>query len=120
LLEISRTEAHKKLYQSEYQAAIPAALQALRCSMDLFGQDSINIVPSYLLLGEASIGLKEYNQAEEYLSLAKWAIIKSKVVGEYEIEAQLHHNFGLLYLANKNFKEASLHIAQEVRDVFVK
>lgn len=36
--------------------AVPAALQALRFSMDIHGKDSVELVPSYLLLGEASIG----------------------------------------------------------------
>ena len=83
-------------------------------SMEIYGQDSLDLVPAYLLLGEASIGLKEYNQAEEYLSLAKWAIMKSKAFHEHSIQAQLHHNFGLLYAANRNFPVALTHVAQEV------
>ena len=81
--------------------------------MEIWGQDSLDLVPSYLLLGEASVGLKQYNQAEEYLSLAKWAIMKSKAFDAHEIQAQLHHNFGLLYAANKNFPRALEHVAQE-------
>ncbi len=114
LLEVAQTEAHKKLFQGEYDLAIPAALQALRISMEIYGQDSLELVPSYLLLGEASIGLKEYNQAEEYLSLAKWAIMKSKAFDEHAIQAQLQHNFGLLYAANKDYPRALEHVAQEV------
>jgi hypothetical protein len=56
LLEMARTEAHKKLYEGRFDLAIPAALQTLRFSTEVHGQNSIEVVPSYLLLGEASIG----------------------------------------------------------------
>jgi hypothetical protein len=56
LFEITKTEAQKLLFEGQYDLAIPAALQALRFSMALSGQDSIDLVPSYLLLGKASIG----------------------------------------------------------------
>ncbi len=59
MLEIASTEAHIKLYQSNFSLAIPAALQALKTSMDLYGRDSLELVPSYLLLGEASIGINQ-------------------------------------------------------------
>ncbi|TPX55656.1 hypothetical protein PhCBS80983_g05136 [Powellomyces hirtus] len=76
LLELTKTEAHKKLYEGEYHLAIPAALQALRFSMQVYGPNSEKLVPAYLLLGESSIGLNQLSQAEDYLSLAKWALMK--------------------------------------------
>jgi hypothetical protein len=57
LLDLTKTEAQKHLYEGQYELSIPAALQALRFSIDLFGTASIDLVPSYLLLGEASIGI---------------------------------------------------------------
>ncbi len=50
----------------------------------------------YLLLGEASTGLSRYQQAEEYLSLAKYAILK-KPDCSYSLRSQLHRNFGRLF-----------------------
>ncbi|KAJ3042379.1 Zinc finger MYND domain-containing protein 12 [Rhizophlyctis rosea] len=106
LLELTKAEAHKKLFEGKYDLSIPAALQALRFSMDVYGQNSIELVPSYLLLGEASIGLKQHDQAEDYLSLAKWAVLKAdqeasqnkRVKGaDNMIRSQLARNFGLLY-----------------------
>ncbi|KAG5461519.1 MAG: hypothetical protein BJ554DRAFT_6271, partial [Olpidium bornovanus] len=38
VLELSKTEAHKKLYEGQFDLAIPAALQALRFSMDVYDQ----------------------------------------------------------------------------------
>ncbi|KAJ1342845.1 hypothetical protein BSLG_002504 [Batrachochytrium salamandrivorans] len=59
-----------------YDLAIPAALQALRFSMDVSGANSIDLVPSYLLLGKASIGqydkaLGQLAQDIYYISLSK-------------------------------------------------
>ncbi|KAJ3119670.1 Zinc finger MYND domain-containing protein 12 [Physocladia obscura] len=110
LLELSKTEAHKKLFEGQYDLAIPAALQALRFSMDVFGQDSIELVPSYLLLGEASIGLKQYTAAEDYLSLAKWAVLKA-VNCENKIRSQMHRNFGLLYASRGEYSDALSQLA---------
>lgn len=56
LLRISQQQAYKFLFEGQYALAIPAALQSLRFSMQISGSDSIELVPSYLILGEASIG----------------------------------------------------------------
>jgi tetratricopeptide (TPR) repeat protein len=113
LLEITKIEAHKKLFEGHYDLAIPAALQALRFSMEVYGHDSIELVPSYLLLGESSIGLKQYKQAEDYLSLAKWAILKVDSAPE-TIRAQLHRNLGMLYSSKGHYDEALRELAYDV------
>jgi hypothetical protein len=101
------------LYEEQFDLAIPAALQALRFSMDIHGKDSVELVPSYLLLGEASIGLKQLNQAEDYLSMAKWAVLKSTDC-DYAIRAQLCRNFGLLYASQANFEGALEQLSEDV------
>ncbi|KAI8802818.1 hypothetical protein BJ742DRAFT_858025 [Cladochytrium replicatum] len=113
LLELTKTEAHKKLFEGQYDLAIPAALQALRFSMDVYGQDSIELVPSYLLLGEASIGLKQYGQAEDYLSLAKWAVLKAEHC-DHAIRSQLHRNLGMLYISQGNVGEALKQLSNDI------
>ncbi|KAJ3357707.1 Zinc finger MYND domain-containing protein 12 [Entophlyctis luteolus] len=95
---------------AQYDLAIPAALQALRFSMDVYGQDSTELVPSYLLLGEASIGLKQYTAAEDYLSLAKWAVLKA-INCENRIRSQMHRNFGLLYASRGEYDQALSQLA---------
>ncbi|KAI9151046.1 hypothetical protein H9P43_009661 [Blastocladiella emersonii ATCC 22665] len=130
LLAITRTDAQKLLFEGEFAYAIPAALQALRCSMAIFGTHSIELVPSYLLLGEASIGLKQYDQAEEYLVSAKWALTKIAASSPSDltlthtsqqpprsslaIHAKLAHNFGLLYLSRGQLREAAAYLARAV------
>ncbi|EPZ35728.1 hypothetical protein O9G_005172, partial [Rozella allomycis CSF55] len=112
ILDICVTECQIMLYKEMFQEALPAALQALRCSMLLYGNDSIELVSSYLLLGQASVGMHTCSQ--QYLSLAQWAVIKSKAHDNYEIKAQIHHNFSLLYGANKKFDDALIHATKEV------
>ncbi|KAL7752149.1 hypothetical protein RI367_002192 [Sorochytrium milnesiophthora] len=115
VLELSRTEAQKFLFESRFSFAIPPALQALRFSLELYGSESTQLVPSYLLLGEASIGLKQYDQAEDYLSLAKWALLKAKSEeSTTAISAHLHKNFGLLYLAKGNYAESVKNFALDI------
>ncbi|KAI9206812.1 uncharacterized protein BJ171DRAFT_456659 [Polychytrium aggregatum] len=113
LLGLTKTEAHKKLFEGQYDLAIPAALQALRFSMDVYGQNSIELVPSYLLLGEASIGLKQYSQGDEYLSLAKWAVLKSDHC-DNAVRSQLHRNLGLLYSSQGNLDAALEQLASDI------
>jgi len=42
------------------------------------------------------MGLERHKQAEEYLSLANWAVVKTPDVG-LDVRSQLHRNFGKLY-----------------------
>lgn len=52
-------------------------LQALSFSKEIFGDGSIEMVPPYLLLSEANLGLGHLQSAEEFLSLANWSILKT-------------------------------------------
>jgi tetratricopeptide (TPR) repeat protein len=83
----------------------------------LSGHESIDLVPTYLLLGKASIGLKQYSQAEEYLSMAKWALLKLKDFSQ-EIRGLLHRNIGLLYLSKGNYEDALKETALDVHLYF--
>ena len=56
MIELCRTEGQKLLFEGKYDRAVPAALQSLKFAIDVFGLSSIELVPSYLILGEASIG----------------------------------------------------------------
>jgi len=56
LLNVTRTAGQKLLFESKFTEAIPAAMQSLRVAVDLYGLASVELVPSYLILGRASIG----------------------------------------------------------------
>lgn len=113
ILDISLNEARKFCFAKKYDLAFPAALQSLKTAMFLYGKGSIWIVPSYLLLGEASIGLKQIESAENYLSMAKWAVTKDG--GDaYDIQAQLCRSLGLLYVSKGNYKDGLIQFAENV------
>jgi hypothetical protein len=56
MIDLTRTTGQKLLFEGRHEQAVPAAMQSLRFAIDVHGLDSIELVPSYLILGEASIG----------------------------------------------------------------
>ena len=62
MIELCRTEGQKLLFEGKYDRVVPAALESLKFSIEVYGLSSIELVPSYLMLGEASIGKYKYNQ----------------------------------------------------------
>lgn len=53
------------------------AIQALSFSKDIFGDGSIEMVPPYLLLSEANLGLGLLQSADRFLSMANWSVLKT-------------------------------------------
>jgi hypothetical protein len=113
VIEIGKTEATRALLSQKFDHAIPGALQALRVTTDLFGEGGIEIVPPYLLLAQATTGLKKYKQAEEYLSLAKWSVLKHPTCSD-ALKSQLYRNFGTLYTSQGKHDTALHHFGNSV------
>ncbi|XP_041702069.1 zinc finger MYND domain-containing protein 12 isoform X2 [Coregonus clupeaformis] len=113
LIEISRAVAQKKLFEGKYQESLPAAQLSLRCAMDVYGSSAVQLVPAYLLLAEANVGLGSLAQAEEYLSQAEWTVMKTPECSQ-TVRHQLHRNLGRLYTATENLEGALLHFANDV------
>lgn len=44
------------LNSQNYQRVIPAALQAIKYSKELYGSSNIQIVPAYMVIARANIG----------------------------------------------------------------
>jgi hypothetical protein len=57
VIETSKREAMKYLVANQFEYAMAGALQAQKNSILLFGADRVELVPSYLLLAEASMGM---------------------------------------------------------------
>eukprot|EP00163_Fabomonas_tropica_P014654 TRINITY_DN2665_c0_g1_i2.p1 TRINITY_DN2665_c0_g1~~TRINITY_DN2665_c0_g1_i2.p1 ORF type:complete len:351 (+),score=74.08 TRINITY_DN2665_c0_g1_i2:139-1191(+) len=113
VIQLAKTEAQKFLLSAQYELAIPGALQALRLSVDVFGNGRTEIVPPYLLLAQATIGLRRYKQAEEYLSLAKWNVLKNPTCSD-SLKSNLYRNFGKLYASQGKYKEALQQLANDL------
>lgn len=84
---------------------IPGALQCLQFSKQVYGDGSIDIVPAYLLLAEANLGLGRYHHVEEFLAMAKWGVVKTPDCSN-TIRSKLHRNFGKLYASQGKFADA--------------
>ncbi|KAL8198591.1 UNVERIFIED_CONTAM: hypothetical protein K2H54_017031 [Gekko kuhli] len=113
LAELTHSVAQKFLFEGKHEDAIPAALHSLKFTISVHGWDSIELVPAYLMLAEASLGLGHLSQAEEYLSHAQWSILKTTQCSP-TLQSKLHRNLGLLYAAKGNFEESLYHLANDV------
>jgi len=56
ILNLTHTTGQRLLFENRFTDAIPAAMQSLRVAVELYGLASVELVPSYLILGRASIG----------------------------------------------------------------
>uniref|UniRef100_A0A1I8HQR6 MYND-type domain-containing protein n=1 Tax=Macrostomum lignano TaxID=282301 RepID=A0A1I8HQR6_9PLAT len=117
MIVITRTTGQKLLFENHFEEAVPAALQSLKFAIDVHGSSSVELVPSYLILGEASIGLQRLSQAEEYLSQAQWTVLKTDNPSN-AIKSQLHRNLGLLFSAKGDYGRALENLAIDVIDIW--
>lgn len=51
--------AQRYLFEGDYQRAIPGAMASLKLAIEMFGLKSVDLVPSYLILAEASQGINK-------------------------------------------------------------
>lgn len=113
LIDLCKNEAQKHLVQDQYEMAIPGALQSLRFSMEVYGSGRIELVPAYLLLAEANLGLKRYKVVEEFLLYANWSVLKNPTCSN-ELKSQLYRNFGKLYASQGRYDEALKQLSNDV------
>ncbi len=112
-MDLCKKEAQAFLQEKKYEMVVPGALQVLRFCTDLYGTSGINLVPAYLLLAEAYIGLKRVKMAQEFLVLANWCLIKSGDAN-YSLKARVYLNFGRLNYVRKNFEKALQHLSSSI------
>ncbi|XP_078110062.1 zinc finger MYND domain-containing protein 12 [Sander vitreus] len=113
LIEICRSVGQSKLSEGKHQEALPAAQFCLRCSIDLHGPSTVQMVPAYLLLAEANMGLGNLARVAELLSQAEWAVLKSPECG-HAVRHQLHRSLGRLHTATGNLEAALLNFADDI------
>ncbi|XP_060614672.2 zinc finger MYND domain-containing protein 12 [Anolis sagrei] len=113
LAGLTHTIAQNYLFEGKHEDAIPAALHSLKFSISVHGSDSVELVPQYLILAEASLGLGHISQGEEYLSQALWIVLKNPSCS-HTIQSKLHRNVGLLHAAKGNFEDALYHLANDI------
>ncbi|KAM6924400.1 zinc finger MYND domain-containing protein 12 [Xenentodon cancila] len=113
LIEICRLVAQGKLSEGKHLEALPAAQFCLRCSIDVHGPNTVQLVPAYLLLAEANMGLDNLGIVAELLSLARGAVLQSPECGP-SVQHRLHRSLGRLHTATGNLEEALFHFANDI------
>lgn len=113
LLDLCTETAQKFLVQGKCELAVPGALQSLKFAIEVYGSEATELVPSYLLLAEANLGLRRLKIAEEFLSLANWNILKHPQAGS-SMMSNLQRNFGRLYAAQQKYNEALQAFATDI------
>ena len=114
LIDLTRAEATKHLTNHNHLLAIPAALQSLRFAVQVYGKSRLELVPSYLLLAEGNLGLGRLKAAEEYLLYAHWAVVQSGERCAEAMQAELHRQFGLLYVKQNKLHDAIKSYAYDI------
>lgn len=113
LIEFTRSISQRYLFEGNYQQAIPGASASLKFAIELKGSKSVELVPSYLILGEANQGLGNLNQAQEYLSQAEWTVLNNTSC-PLSILSKLYRNVAMLKIAKGDFEEALRNLAYDV------
>ncbi|NXD29939.1 ZMY12 protein, partial [Spelaeornis formosus] len=113
LIAVALRTAQGFVWEGKPLEAIPAALQALRFSSRVFGSGSVQLVPIYLLLAEASTGTGRLRQAAKYLSQAQWIILQTPDCSA-GLQSKLHRGLGLLTIAEGNLEQALYHLANYI------
>lgn len=88
-------------------------MTSLKMAIEMFGLKSVDLVPSYLILAEASQGLGSLSQAQEYLSQAEWTVLKNPEC-PLEIVAKLNRNMAMLQMAQEQYESALRFLANDV------
>jgi tetratricopeptide (TPR) repeat protein len=113
VIDFCLKESSKLMSEDNYVLAIPAAVQALKFCKELDGDKSLSVVEPNLHLGQAFLGLKEFNKALENLSLARWIVLNNPNCSE-RTRSRLHMLVGRVFAAQGNFDSAKEEFASSV------
>ncbi|NXL09568.1 ZMY12 protein, partial [Mesembrinibis cayennensis] len=113
IMDLAYGAAQKFVLAGKHEGAIPAALHALRFGTEVYGSNSVQLVPAYLLLAEASAGVGHLLEASKYLSQARWIVLRSPGCSA-AVRHKLHRSLGLVCAAEGNFDQALYHLANDI------
>ncbi|NXE85015.1 ZMY12 protein, partial [Cochlearius cochlearius] len=113
IIDLAYSTAREFVLDGKHKEAIPAALHALRFSTEVYGSSSVQLVPAYLLLAEASTGAGRLPEASKYLSQAQWIVLRTPDCSA-AVQHKLHRGLGLFCAAEGNFEQALYHLANDI------
>ncbi|NXT89263.1 ZMY12 protein, partial [Anhinga rufa] len=112
-IDLAYSTAQELVLDGKHKEAIPAALRALRLSTEAYGSNSVQLVPVYLLLAEASTGVGHLPEASKYLCQAEWIVLSTPDCS-VAVQYKLHRSLGLFCAAKGNFEQALYHLANDI------
>ncbi|NXQ92030.1 ZMY12 protein, partial [Nyctibius grandis] len=113
VIDLAYSRAQEFVLDGKHKEAIPAALQALRFSTEVYGSNSVQLVPAYLLLAEAFTSVGCFREASKYLSQAQWIVLRTPDCS-VAVQCEVHRSLGLLCAAEGNFEQALYHLANDI------
>ncbi|NXG55205.1 ZMY12 protein, partial [Hemiprocne comata] len=113
ILDLVQSRAQGLVLEGRHPEAIPAALQAVKLGAEVHGWDSVQLVPAYLLLAEASTGAGCLQEASKYLSQAEWIVLSTPGCSA-ALQSQLQRALGLFCVAEGNLEQALYHLANDI------
>ncbi|XP_055655906.1 zinc finger MYND domain-containing protein 12, partial [Falco peregrinus] len=113
IIDVASSTAQEFVLDGKHKEAIPAALHALRFATEVYGSNSVQLVPAYLLLAEASAGVGRLPQASKYLSQAQWIVLRTPDCS-VALQCKLHRSLGLFCAAEGDFEQALYHLANDI------
>eukprot|EP01012_Entosiphon_sulcatum_P064626 TRINITY_DN93453_c0_g1_i1.p1 TRINITY_DN93453_c0_g1~~TRINITY_DN93453_c0_g1_i1.p1 ORF type:complete len:378 (-),score=66.79 TRINITY_DN93453_c0_g1_i1:111-1244(-) len=111
LLDMAQTEARRLLVEGDSRGSLEGGLRTLKLKEEYYGTGSLQLVPCYFHLARANQYMDKFKQAEEFLSLAQWTILKHPEC-DVALKAELHQTFGLLYASDGKLDIALKQLAQ--------
>ncbi|XP_062519795.1 zinc finger MYND domain-containing protein 12-like [Corticium candelabrum] len=105
--------ARRALLEGKFDAAYATGTDLLRTAVEIHGMNSTELIPSYLILGAACMGLSCIPQAEKYLSQAQWLLLK-KPSCDNSVKCRVFWQLGLLYTAQRKFEKARHSLAEDM------
>lgn len=113
LVEYCLSESSSLLSLQKYQLAFPAAIQALKFSKEIDGENALSLVEPYLHLSQAALGMRQLSKAEEYLALARWIVLNHADCSD-KIKSRLYTLKGRVDTAEGNFEAAKEDYSQAI------
>ena len=111
LLEMAQSACRRMLVEGDAKEAIEGGLKTLKLKESYYSTGSLQLVPSYFHLARVNQYMDRYKAAEEFLSLAQWAILKHPSCDTL-LKAELHQTYGLLYASDGRLDIALKQLAQ--------
>lgn len=105
LLDTAQQECRRLLIEGNAKAAVEGGLKTLKLKEEYYGTTSLQLVPAYFHLARTNQFMDKFKNAEEFLSLAQWIILRHPEA-DVSLKAELHQTFGLLYASDSKLDAA--------------